>query len=69
MVKSLVEYRTERYETVTEFAEFLGVAVDTLYRIQKGELARFSTMKRIAAKLGVKPGDIKEFVQKPEETS
>jgi transcriptional regulator with XRE-family HTH domain len=64
MVKSLREYREERYETIAEFVAFLEVAADTLYRIQRGERPRISTMRKIADKLGVHPGDIEEFVPK-----
>lgn len=62
MPKSLRQHREERYETVDEFAAFLGISLDTLYRIQKGERPRYRTMRRIAEKLGVHPSEIREFV-------
>ncbi len=59
--KPLSEYRRALYLTVDEFAQHLGVAADTIYRIQRGEQPRLSTMRKIASKLGVHPADIAEF--------
>lgn len=66
MARDLEQYRTDRFMTVKEFAEFLEVAEDTIYRIQRGERARFSTMKKIAKKLKVTPHEIAEFAPKAE---
>lgn len=63
MKKSLKDYRQEKYLTMEEFAEYLGFAEDTLYRIQRGEKPRLKTMRLIASKLGVSPGDIADFVR------
>ena len=66
MAKRLEDYRMERYMTVAEFAALLDIAIHTFYSIVKGRRRpRFSTMKKIAQKLEVKPSDIEEFVHKP----
>ncbi len=62
MAKSLRQYREELYLTAPEFADHLGIALDTLYRIQKGERPRITTMRKIAEKLGVHPSEITDFV-------
>jgi transcriptional regulator with XRE-family HTH domain len=60
--KTLNEYRAERYLTVDEFAELLGVTPQTLYRIARGEThARPTTIRKIAKSLGVHPTEIAEF--------
>ncbi len=67
MAKRQAQYRAERYLTIDEFAELLGVTPRTLYRIMRGEVvARPTTMRRIAEKLEVHPSDIEEFVSKQE---
>lgn len=64
--KPLNEYREERYLTVDEFAELLGVTPQTLYRITRGETRpRPTTIRKIAKSLGVHPTEIAEFVRKP----
>ncbi len=60
--KTLNEYRSERYLTVDEFAELLGVTPQTLYRITRGEThARPTTIRKIAKSLDVHPTEIAEF--------
>lgn len=60
--KTLNEYRAERYLTVDEFAELLGVTPQTLYRIARGEThARPTTIRKVAKNLGVHPSEIAEF--------
>jgi DNA-binding XRE family transcriptional regulator len=60
--KTLSEYRAERYLTVDEFAELIGVTPQTLYRIARGETRpRPTTIRRIAKSLGVHPTEIAEF--------
>jgi transcriptional regulator with XRE-family HTH domain len=60
--KNLSEYRAERYLTVDEFAELIGVTPQTLYRIARGEThPRPTTIRKIAKNLGVHPTDIAEF--------
>ena len=60
--KTLGEYRAERYLTVDEFAELIGVTPQTLYRIARGEThPRPTTIRKIAKSLGVHPTDIVEF--------
>ena len=62
MAKALNQYREERYLTVDEFAELLGITPRTLYRITKGEVhPRPTTMRKIAERLGVHPSEIAEF--------
>lgn len=64
--KPLNEYRAERYLTIDEFAELLGVTPQTLYRITRGEThARPTTIRKIAKSLGVHPSEIAEFARKP----
>ena len=64
MARPLAEYRADRFMTVSEFADFLGVAADTIYRIQRGERPRVSTIRKIAERLQVHPNDIAEFTRK-----
>jgi hypothetical protein len=59
--KSLEQYRTEKYLDVSEFIEFLGIANHTYYAALRREGIRPSTMRKIAERLGVRPGDITEF--------
>lgn len=59
--KRLNTYREERYMSVAEFAEFLGISLHTFYKIARGERPRLTTMRRIAEKLDVHPSEIKEF--------
>ncbi len=68
MARPLDEYRREKYLTVIEFAELLGIAVQTLYSITRDKKQpRVTTMRRIAEKLEVHPSDITEFVHKASE--
>lgn len=69
MKKSLAEFRKDKYMSVNEFAEFLDVAPDTIYRIQRGERPRLSTMRKIAERLGVRPASIFEFSRERERTT
>jgi transcriptional regulator with XRE-family HTH domain len=60
--KTLSDYRAERYLTVDEFAELIGVTPQTLYRIARGEThPRPTTIRKIAKNLGVHPTEIAEF--------
>ena len=61
MSMSLQEYREERLMTVAEFADYLGVSQDTLYRLQRGTRPRLKTMRNIAQRLGVHPSEITDF--------
>ncbi len=65
MAKGLTEYREERYMSVDEFVQLLGISTRTLYTILKGKRPRLTTMRRIAEKLGVHPTDIEEFAPRP----
>ena len=64
MAKPLNEYREERYLTVDEFADLLGVTPQTLYRIMRGIKPRPTTIRKIAERLAVHPTEIVEFVRK-----
>jgi transcriptional regulator with XRE-family HTH domain len=67
--KTLGEYRAERYLTVDEFAELIGVTPQTLYRIARGEThPRPTTIRKIAKSLGVHPTEIAEFAPDRGET-
>jgi transcriptional regulator with XRE-family HTH domain len=66
--KSLNDYREDRYMQVDDFVRFLGISLTTYYRILEGKRPRFSTMWRVAGKLGVEPRDIAEFARKPSGT-
>jgi DNA-binding Xre family transcriptional regulator len=68
MARPLNTYREDRYMTVREFADFLGISLHTFYKIIRGEHPRFTTMRRIAEKLDVHPSDITEFVRKPDQS-
>jgi hypothetical protein len=59
--RPLDDYRRERYMSVTEFIEFLGVGTHTYYAALAGRGTRPTTMRRIAEKLGVHPSEISEF--------
>jgi transcriptional regulator with XRE-family HTH domain len=64
MAKPLNAYREDLYLTVDEFAELLGITPRTMYRIIRGDVqARPTTMRKIAARLGVHPSEISEFAR------
>ncbi len=61
---TLRELRTRQVLTIRDLAAKAGVATGTIVRIEAGEPApRFVTMRKIAAALGVEPGEITEFAQ------
>ncbi len=61
---TLREFRTRQVLTIRDLAAKAGVATGTIVRIEAGEPApRFVTMRKIAAALGVEPGEIQEFAQ------
>jgi transcriptional regulator with XRE-family HTH domain len=67
MARPLHDYRRERYMTVEEFVDFLGISLRTFYNILgKKSPPRITTMRRVAKKLGVHPSEIEEFVHKPQ---
>ncbi len=66
--KPLTRYREKLYMPVDEFVEHLGISLTTYYRILEGVRPRFTTMRKIADKLQVKPSDISEFVIEDEES-
>lgn len=57
--KSIRTYRTQRFMTQDEFAKFVGLSRDHLGRIERNEHEpHFSTIKKIANKLGVEPSKL-----------
>ena len=57
--KSIRAYRTQRFMTQEEFAKFVGLSKDHLGRIERNEHEpHFSTIKKIAGKLGVEPSEL-----------
>ncbi|MFL5733944.1 MAG: helix-turn-helix domain-containing protein [Chloroflexia bacterium] len=69
MTKPLNTYREERYMSIDEFTQFLGISLHTYYKITRGERPRLTTMRRIAEKLQVPPPEIAEFVLAPNPTN
>jgi transcriptional regulator with XRE-family HTH domain len=67
--KSLEAYREERYLSVAEFAQLLGITAQTYYGIIRGKRPRWVTMRRVAEKLAVHPSEISEFVLRPQTDS
>lgn len=64
--KPLDKYRLERFMSVVEFCEFLGVSPHTYYRMvrpKEGEQVNFSTMRKVARRLKVQPAEIAEFAR------
>ncbi len=61
-MRTLREWRTERLWSVRELASAAGVTHKTLIQLEHGrQRPHYATMRRIAAALGVAPGDIFEF--------
>ena len=61
---TLRELRSRRLLSIRDLADQAGVASGTIVRIEAGEpLPRFVTMRKIAAALGVEPGEIEEFAR------
>ena len=64
MVKSLNDYREDHYMSVSDFAKYLGISVHTFYSITRGDRpTNYSTMRKVAEKLGVHPSAIAEFAR------
>jgi hypothetical protein len=65
---SLEDHRKNRYLTVEEFSQqVLKVTPSTYYRLLKGQ-GNLSTMRTVAAQLGVPPATIAEFIPAPSPT-
>jgi transcriptional regulator with XRE-family HTH domain len=62
--QSLEDYRQNAFLTVDEFAARLGVSTGTYYRLLKGT-ADITTRRRVAARLGVPPAVVAEFLPNP----
>jgi DNA-binding XRE family transcriptional regulator len=57
--KSVRAQRTQRFMTQEEFAKFVGLSRDHLGRIERNEHEpHFSTIKKVADKLGVEPSHL-----------
>lgn len=66
LMKSLEDFRRERYMEVTEFAMFLEISPRTYYRLLKRDPAiRPRTMRKVAERLDVLPPAIAEFFPPP----
>lgn len=66
VMKSLEDFRRERYMEVAEFATFLHISPRTYYRLLKRDPGiRPRTMRKIAARLEVAPPAIAEFFPPP----
>jgi Helix-turn-helix. len=67
--RPLNHYRESLYLNVDEFVKYIDISLQTYYRILAGERTRFTTMRKIAKKLGVHPSDISEFeIKHPEDS-
>ena len=63
-VSKLREVRARQLLSIRSLAERAGVSTATIVRIEAGgSPPRFVTMRKIAAALGVEPGEIAEFAQ------
>ena len=61
-MQSLREVRLRQFKTIRALATAADVATKTIVDIEAGRtVPRQSTMLRIAAALGVKPGEVAEF--------
>ncbi len=57
--KSVRAHRTQRFMTQEEFAKFVGLSRDHLGRIERNEHEpHFSTIRKIANKLGIDPSEL-----------
>ena len=63
-MSNLREVRARQLLSIRSLAERAGVSTATIVRIEAGgPPPRFVTMRKIAAALGVEPGEIREFAQ------
>ena len=61
---TLRELRSQRLLSIRDLADQAEVAPGTIVRIEAGApLPRFVTMRKIAAALGVEPGEVEEFAR------
>ena len=61
---TLLETRSKQLLSIRDLADKAGVAPGTIVRIEAGGAPpRFVTMRKIAAALGVEPGEIDEFAR------
>jgi transcriptional regulator with XRE-family HTH domain len=67
-VITLHEARVRRLWSIRELATQAGVATRTIVQIEAGRIVpRYSTMRKIAAALGMEPTEIAEFAAAVEE--
>ena len=62
MAKPIEDYREDRFLGKAEFCALLEITPVTYYKILRGVRPSYPTMRKIAAKLGVSPADITEFL-------
>jgi transcriptional regulator with XRE-family HTH domain len=58
--KALRQWRAERYLSVEALAARAGVSGKTIWNLEHGKPAHGSTLLKIAAALGIEPGQIEE---------
>ena len=57
--RSLKEQRIRRFMTQEQFAKLIGISSRQLVRIERNDVdPRFSTITKIAERLGVEPDDL-----------
>lgn len=59
-VKPLREWRTGRFLSVEALAVRAGVSSKTVWNLEHGKPVQPSTIKKLAASLGIEPGQIEE---------
>lgn len=63
-VRPLREWRAARFWTLRELSEQSRVSVNTIFNLEHGlKIPRFSTVRKIAAALGVEPLQIAEVAE------
>lgn len=60
---TLRQHRTRRTMSIRDLAQAAQTGTQTIVKIERGEGARPSSFKKIAAALGVEPQEIREFMQ------
>ena len=63
-VRSLEDYRLQRFLTIPDFCQILGISTDTYYRWRRRDnMPNISMIHKVARKLRVRPDQIEEFVE------
>jgi transcriptional regulator with XRE-family HTH domain len=69
LLRSIEDYRRERYMTAEEFASFLGVSPKTYRKIiERHPGVEIPTQRKVAAKIGVPPHVIAELLPRASAT-